>query len=146
MILTMPFAKNRKMEFFPDQGVAQELHGDSSVSASGNMHVVENHCVAVYAEGGILYLQIDKVRWPLDEKLQLKYGHDVLTQTTRFLVSDGIKSTDIIYPSWWRGLGHNMLAVPEMDEDQDYLAYVFSVWRNESLRQQLLTAWQVGGQ
>lgn len=143
MILKMPFAKNKMVEFSPEKGVIRLLPDDFVGSVSGNIQSVGEHCVSMYAEGGVLYLQIDEARWPLGKNLRITYRHDVPTQTTFFSVSDDARRTDISYPAWWRGLTQNLLAVPELDEDHDYLAYVCSVWRNESLRTNLLKAWQV---
>jgi hypothetical protein len=142
MILKMPFSKNKLVEFSPDKGVIQSLPDGFVGSINGSLQLVGDHCVSMYVENGVLYLQVDDARWVLDKNIRLTYRHDVPAQVTHFSISDDACRADISYPAWWKGLGQNVLAVPELDEDNDYLAYVCSVWRNESLRTSLLKIWR----
>lgn len=142
LVLKMPFKKNKTMEFHPWSGCAYDWVGSSDLAINGNMDNVNGQVISIYVEGGQLFLQVDKDRWVLDENhVKLSYQHDPASRMTHFLIDDHVKPIDIIYPAWWKDLGHFNASVPEMDEDEDYLAYVFTVWSNNELRQELLAAW-----
>ena len=143
LILAMPYNKNKKMEFDLDSGTTAACLENCEDKINGNMHIAGPHNISMYADEGVLYLQIDKTRWPMNEKaISLSYSHDFALQITQFVVDDYVEKVVISYPAWWKGLGSKVQCLPEMDEDQDYLAYVCAVWRNPELRTHLLGAWQ----
>ena len=104
----------------------------------GNFHIEAGHVYALYAEGGLLYVQRDTLRWPIDSpEVQMVYGHDLGKQTTSFTLC----GHRIDYPAWWQGDPTFEPMEPERDEEEDYLAYLVSVWRQPELQRSLRAAW-----
>lgn len=141
LTLSMPFKKNQLVKFNPlNARIDSQQVSDQKIQ--GNADIVGSHTIALYAESGRLYLQIDKNRWRLDDDgLQLTYHHKVATKTTIFCVEFHQQTTCIEYPCWWSHLGDTLPPIPEMEVDEDYLAYVHCVWEDKLLQSQLLKSW-----
>jgi hypothetical protein len=105
---------------------------------NGNMRVVLGNTVALYAEGEHLFLQIGGRRWDLaDPATVISYGHDLNRKTTTLQVGD----LRLEYPAWWRDDPAYDPFIPELDEDEDYLAYVYSVAQQPALQENLIKVW-----
>jgi hypothetical protein len=140
MILSMPFQRNIKVKFEPQSGSHMQI--STVENASGNLHQVDGHSVALYALDGQLYLQIDTKIWPFSaQQLKLSYHHKVPQQQTHFALSSPTGDFAIDYPAWWANIPDFELVEPEMDKDEDYLAYIYEVWQTPSIQQTLLKRW-----
>ncbi len=113
--------------------------GDADArKTQGNMHSVGGHTFALYADGGQLYFQWNRRRWNLrDPDLKIKYRHDFEAKSSVFSANDA----SLAYPAWWRDDPAFNPNIPEYDEDEDYLAYVFSVKNNLELQKALKRTW-----
>jgi len=119
---------------------------NSNVSASikpkGSFHLLGQRPLAIYCENNTLILQIDSDKWDLSSvDLQLRYFHNLANKTTRFEVKSPEKSVSIEYKAWWADIPGFEPVEPEMDEDEDFLGYVFAVWKNKQLQQSLISTW-----
>lgn len=142
MILSKPFDKNQLVAFNPYSLTAIPLENISEKPV-GNLHFVGKHCVAIYCEKNDLFIQIDTNKWSLSSgNLNIKYFHKKTSRTTFFSIEEGEKIILIEYESWWKDIPGFMPMEPEMDEDEDFLGYVFSVWRNKKLQQSLVLSWK----
>ncbi|MES2742073.1 MAG: hypothetical protein V4754_14130 [Pseudomonadota bacterium] len=104
----------------------------------GNMHSVGGHTFALYADEGQLYFQWGGRRWNMrDPDVKIRYRHDVDAKSSVFSVND----TSLAYPAWWRDDPAFNPNIPECDEDEDYLAYIFSVKNNLELQKTLRRTW-----
>lgn len=111
---------------------------DQAAKPVGNCRVEAGHTYALYADGGVLYVQRDAQRWPIaSPEVNMRYGHDLDKETTTF----DLVGHSIAYPAWWKDDPTFEPAIPERDEEEDYLAYLVSVWQQPDLQETLLKAW-----
>jgi hypothetical protein len=112
----------------------------------GNGYRVEDTWVAMYAEEGALILQVGRRRFSLDAaSTKLQYWHDWATGRTNFGVRDPAGEVVLGYQSWWAKLGippQRVKFEPERDEYEDFLAFVYEVWRDPVAQQRLLAQWE----
>ena len=110
--------------------------------ARGNSDCIAGHNIALYARDGQLHLQIDEQSWLLsDAQLWLKFYHDVAKRTSHFALTSPSADFAIDYLAWWADIPDFEPIEPEMDKDEDYLAYVYEVWKTPSIQQALLKRW-----
>jgi len=141
MILYKPFDKNKFVEFDPKRSdFIPEVR--EKVEPVGNFHIVGERCIALYCKGGKLFLQIDSERWDLSSgSVAISYFHDFEKKTTTFEVDDGTSSARLEYDAWWSEIPGFQPLEPEMDSEEDFLAYVVEVWRNRSVQKSLIERW-----
>jgi len=143
MILNLrkPFDKNRLVKFDTDTGKVW-LPDSVGAPANGNLHTWDGHAAALYSDGERLVFQIDGQKWAMGAPdLQLRYAHDLAKATTTFSVQDANAGAAFEYPAWWKGNPAFGLSLPELDEDEDYFAYVCLVWRDPDLQGTLIRSW-----
>ena len=98
--------------------------------------------IAIYREGNNLTLQIGGDTWNLSsDDVEVKYSHDFSRKTTCFEVESGGEAAFIEYEAWWSGIPGFEPVEPEMDEDEDFMGYVYAVWKNKSLQNSLIRSW-----
>jgi len=130
------FGVGRRVQLDCLTGAVTPVSVDSK--ASGNFHIEAGHVYALYAQGGVLYVQCDALRWPVGApELTMGYGHDLEQQTTSFVLA----GHRIVYPAWWANDPAFEPLIPERDEGEDYCAYLVSVWRQPGLQRSLCDAW-----
>lgn len=121
---------------------AARSSGDAGGTPRGTMRILDGRLVALYAQGGRLYLQIGIERWDLgDPATRIRYGHDLNLKTTRFECNGFV----LEYPAWWRDDPAYDPFEPELDEDEDYLGYVHAVFQQPALQANLIRAWSGEG-
>ena len=110
--------------------------------ARGNSDCIAGHSISIYARDGQLHLQIDGQSWLLsDTQLRLKFYHNVAKRTSHFALTSPSTDFAINYPAWWADIPDFEPIEPEMDKDEDYLAYIYEVWKTPSIQQTLLERW-----
>lgn len=138
--IIMPYDNNRAVGFDPASESFTEVVPSGSVS--GNLGIVEGHKVALYKENGQITLQVDSFLTPLSAaSTTVAYQHDFKNKLTRFAV-DGLGQDDhveLVVPAWWADIPGFVPLEPEMDED--YLGYVYSIWRSREAQKSLLANW-----
>lgn len=108
----------------------------------GNSDCIAGHNMALYARDGQLHLQIDGQNWLLaDAQLRLNFYHNVTKRTSHFTLTSPAANFAIDYPAWWAEISDFVPVEPEMDKDEDYLAYIYHVWQTPSIQQALLKRW-----
>lgn len=141
MILSKPFDKGDLVDFDATIG-AVSLSVNVSGKPKGNFHLLDQKCLAIYCEGNALILQIGSDKWEFySGDIELRYFHNVAKRTTCFEVKSQEKSVSIEYKAWWAEIPGFEPVEPEMDEDEDFLGYVFSVWKNKQLQERLISNW-----
>ncbi|PXF30703.1 hypothetical protein WH50_14000 [Pokkaliibacter plantistimulans] len=141
MILSKPFDKGDLVDFDASIGVVNS-NVDVSVKPKGNFHLLDQRCLAIYCEDNVLILQMDRDKWELSSAdVELRYFHNLANRTTCFEVKSPKKSVSIEYKTWWAEIPGFEPVEPEMDEDEDFLGYVFSVWKNKQLQGSLISNW-----
>jgi len=99
---------------------------------------------AVLRRGSRVALQIGDRSWDLiDPDVRLVYAHRDGGRTEFEVWRGGARDYGVTYPSWW-------VDAPELldpitggpnDEDEDFLAYVFAIWRSEVIEESLAKGW-----
>jgi hypothetical protein len=141
MILSRPFDEGDLVDFDPASGVASLKVNVEGVSR-GNFYLLDQQSLAIYCENNTLFLQIGSDRWDLSSSdTELIYSHDFSRKTTCFDVKSQSKSMSIEYMAWWAVIPGFEPIEPEMDEEEDFLGYVFAVWKNKSLQKNLISSW-----
>lgn len=141
MILCKPFDKGDLVDF-DVRNCSVRACTDTTVSPRGNIHLLLDKCIAIYCEDGTLILQIDKNKWDISSKeTVLRYFHRLIDKTTHFEVVSEKESVSIAYRAWWAEIPDFALFEPEMDEDEDFLGYVFAIWRSKQLQESLIESW-----
>jgi hypothetical protein len=141
MILSKPFDKGDLVDFDVSTGVAISNVG-VSVKPKGNFHLLDQKLLAIYCEGNTLILQLDTDKWELSSvDVELMYFHNLANKTTCFEVKSPEKSVSIEYKAWWAEIPGFEPVEPEMDEDEDFLGYVYAVWKNKQLQGSLISSW-----
>lgn len=140
MILCKPFDKGRFVDF--DYSNGSVIPCESANSQKGNLHIVDGNAVAIYSLDNKLMLQIGLKIWDLSsDVLKLNYFHNIANRTSCFQVLFNGELTSIEYEAWWANIPDFEPVEPEMDEDEDFMAYVFSVWKNTQVQKALLSRW-----
>lgn len=141
MILSRPFDKGDLVDFDTITG-AVGFNVRVSEKPKGNFHALDQTCLAIYSDDNSLILQIDSDKWDLSsEDIELRYFHNLAKRTTCFEVRFRDKAFSIEYKAWWAEIPGFEPVEPEMDEDEDFLAYVFEVWKNKKLQRSLINRW-----
>lgn len=141
MILIKPFDNGDRVEFDISDGTAA-LTPDVTEKPQGNYALINSNNVAIYREKDKLVLQVNRQRWELSSRdVTLKYFHNLANKTTRFEIYSADKSAVIEYKSWWSDIPDFELVEPEMDENEDFLGYVYAVWKNRKLQDSLIRQW-----
>jgi hypothetical protein len=141
MILSKPFDKGDLVDFDVSTGVAISNVG-VSVKPKGNFHLLDQKRLAIYCEDNTLILQLDSDKWELSSvDVELMYCHNLANKTTFFEVKSPEKSVSIEYKAWWAEIPGFEPVEPEMDEDEDFLGYVYAVWKNKKLQGSLISSW-----
>ena len=141
MILSKPFDKGDLVDFDVSNGEVN-TNVDESSRPKGNLHFLDHRCLAIYCEGNTLILQVGSDMWRLNsEDVKLRYFHNLANKTTCFEVKSPEKSLSIEYKAWWAEIPGFEPVEPEMDEDEDFLGYVFAVWKNKQLQDRLISSW-----
>lgn len=138
MILNMPFDQCKLVDFDTRRATISPV---SSGTPKGNLAIQDSHIAALYSEDNNLVLQIDSSKWILTEGLNIQYHHSPTKKTTAFVVADNTDSFSLEYKAWWANIPDFSLIEPEMDEDEDFFAYIFAVSKNKSIQQALLKQW-----
>lgn len=141
MILSKPYEKNALVKFESKTATINPFAGQTE-KVTGNCHIVEGTLVALFCEKGVLTLQVGLEKWDLSSKsIQIKYLHDVPTRSTYFEVNHSGIITSIRYKAWWADIPGFLPVEPEMDEDEDFMGYIYAVWKNEGLQNALIAKW-----
>jgi hypothetical protein len=134
--------------------VVEPLHGEGLLlldAASGRMSPaparsrkqgcateVEGQTFALYADGGLLVLQWNDRRWPFAaDAVHVRYGHDLSRKTTSFSVDE----RRVEYRAWWADDPRYDPLVPELDAEQDDLAWIAALKRDPGRMATLLKRW-----
>lgn len=120
-----------------EQGVFSTQTEECNVT-NGSYLNVGGHEFAIFAADQNLFFQWEKMRWNFKElKHSIRYAHDFQRKVTIFSV-DGKR---LEYPAWWVGDITFDPNIPERDEDEDILAYVANLAKNEELQTVLIKKW-----
>lgn len=140
MILCKPFDMGKFVDF--DCSTGSSMPSDSVDNQKGNFHIVEGNAVAIYNRDNRLMLQIGLKIWDISsDKIELNYFHNIAKRTSCFQVLFNEELISVEYEAWWAKIPGFEPIEPEMDEDEDFMAYVFSVWKNTQLQKNLLSQW-----
>lgn len=141
IILSKPYSGSELVEFNSFTGKIDTAVGFIGKPA-GNCCCVKGKWVVLFCTGGSLILQIGLDKWSLAcNEVGVKYFHRLESKKTYFEVSNKQNSFSIEYKSWWADIPSFEPVEPEMDADEDYLAYIFSIWRDKQLIQSLISEW-----
>ncbi len=111
---------------------------DATTDICGNYTDFEGQEFGVFALNGALYFQWNNRRWNFQGLgPKVKYEHNFQRKTTSF----SIDGESIEYPAWWVGDPTFDPNLPERDEDEDFLAYISNLARNDGLQKILIQTW-----
>ena len=139
MYLKMPFSGG-SIKFNPATGSFTSAEIPAGVKSSGNAGVVSGHLIAVYVQENVLYVQVDRQHWKITD-LNISYVHDVENKQTIFSLNNGEAKVDLVYRAWWSEIPDFRPIEPEMDADEDFLGYVYSIFSDKDLQNHLIAAW-----
>ncbi|GAA6169022.1 hypothetical protein [Sessilibacter corallicola] len=141
MILSKPYDQNRLVEFNP--GLANHhLVSDSNQDECGVFHLEGDIPVALYCDSGKLILQLQNKCWDIaSPNVKLNYFHDFKLAKTHFSIEGDGQSDSIEYISWWSELPGSIPLNPEEDKEEDFMAYLLDVWKNERVQKKLIDSW-----
>ena len=138
--LSMPFRLNTKVLLCTETGAITSTFKPDPIR--GNFQNVGRHSVALYAQDNQLKLQIDKKVWLFSSStLNIDYHHKFQQRLTHFSITSPDDNFAIDYRAWWADIPDFEPLEPEMDQDEDYLAYIYEVWKTPSIQQALLERW-----
>ena len=139
----MPYKRNIKVEFNCLSGEAtNEVSPDKK--PTGNMHHINGYNIALYLQDGQLKLQINSQIWIFASKeLKISFYHDVLQRTSHFSITSPQGDFTLEYPAWWSEMPDFEPFEPEMDKDEDYLAYIYEVWQQPTIQNALQKRWSI---
>ena len=104
----------------------------------GNYMTVGGQEFGVFASDNNLYFQWNSRRRKLHGLgPRVTYVHDFRGKTTSFSVDD----ERIQYPAWWIVDTTFDPSMHERDEDEDFLAYVADLAKNDELQKTLIQSW-----
>lgn len=129
MILTKPFDKNKLVEFNIDTGDVLDVFSADSIH-EGVFEKIDNDNFAFYKLNNKLVLQINQCKWNiLDANISIKYFHDFHENITFFSIDDKTSKYSTRYKSWWSDIPDFIPLDPELDEEEDFLGYIYSIWK-----------------
>jgi len=141
MILSKPF-DNGELIDFDSLTCTFKAVKNAGEKPKGNFHLVGRNNVAIFSNNNLLILQIGEKTWNLSSRdVALRYFHNLPKKLTVFEVELDGQNTTIEYEAWWAGIPGFELNEPEMDEDEDFMGYVYAVWMNKALQQNLIASW-----
>ncbi|CAA0101666.1 Uncharacterised protein [BD1-7 clade bacterium] len=138
MILSRPFESGGLVDFEIETG---RVINDASVSGKpiGSFHQVGDFCITLYCESGSIFLQIGRERWDLsDNGIELRYFHIIARRRTFFSIDPANLPISIEYDAWWADIPGFEPVEPEMDQDEDFLGYVYYVWQEKTYKNNCL--------
>ncbi|NRD72174.1 hypothetical protein HQQ94_02755 [Shewanella sp. VB17] len=142
MILSKPFDKGELVDFDSSTCTFNKPVTDIDEKSKGNFHLLEQNIVAIFSLNSLLILQIGDKKWDLSsEDTLLRYSHDFIKKTTIFEVELNELNVSIEYEAWWAGIPNFEPIKPEIDEDEDFMGYIYAVWMNKGLQQHLISIW-----
>ncbi|WP_277252494.1 hypothetical protein, partial [Neptunomonas phycophila] len=98
--------------------------------------------VAIFRDGNQLILQIGEKKWNLSSQdVVLRYSHNFSKKVTVFEVELDGENLSIEYDAWWADIPSFEPVEPEMDEDEDFMGYIYAVWMNKTLQNNLISSW-----
>lgn len=112
-------------------GSLTPVTGSESLPVRGFAFPVEGKTFVQYAEDGRLYLQLGEPRWEVGPSSDVSYGHNFDSKTTTFTIN----GFSLEYEAWWAHDPTFNKFAPERDQDEDPLAYVYHLYRNEEERE-----------
>ncbi|MFZ6760145.1 hypothetical protein ACO0K9_23340 [Undibacterium sp. Ji50W] len=138
IILERVFGLQGRILFDTHTGCVKPTENSNWHNVCGNSSVLESAIAALYVEEGSLYFQLNANRWNIaSPTLSMKYWHVFDKKSTIF----SIEEIQIEFPSWWRDDPCFEQNIPEHDEAEDYLGYIFAVWQNKQLQLALINRW-----
>jgi hypothetical protein len=140
MYLRLPFSGARIVDFDVATGTFSEVRNAEGERSFGTAGIVDEQVIALYAKEGVLFIQVGLRRWRLDE-VSVSYAHIKHDKKTIFNLTCGDASLELIYPAWWSVIPNFEPVEPEMDADEDYLGYLYEVFSNKRLQQNLINSW-----
>lgn len=141
MILSKPFEKGDLIDFDCATGTISSITGTAS-KPNGNFDLVGQYNVAIYSKNNTLVLQIGANAWDLSSnEITIRYFHNVLKKITHFELEFEGKVTLLEYEAWWASIPDFEPIEPEMDEDEDFMGYVYAIWENKHLQKSLVDSW-----
>ena len=144
MYLVMPFCGGKVVKFNCESGEIASCSGNiHNTLISGNVDVVEGIAVALFSKKGRLFVQIGSQSWDLaSENIEMFYAHDIDKKTTEFKIYSNDNEVVFTRKAWWSEIPGFEPFEPEMDEDEDYLAYLHTIFSNPSAQAHLLKSWK----
>ncbi|WP_027328394.1 hypothetical protein [Marinimicrobium agarilyticum] len=141
MILTMPERRGARVEF-DEKSLSVQKATRLCDRKKGVLSFIQTHTVALYEKSGGLILQIDHQVWDLlSERVYCRFSHDFRSKTTLFKVSGGQSEFSVEYPAWWSSIPNFEPLEPEMDAEEDFMAYLCEVSKNRGLCESLISSW-----
>ncbi|WP_347330488.1 hypothetical protein [Marinimicrobium locisalis] len=141
MNLTMPEQRGVLVEF-DERNLSVKRMARFRSPKKGVLSFIQGHTVALYEKSGGLVLQIDHQVWDLlSDRVALSYHHDFKSRTTLFKVSDDLAEFSVDYPAWWSSIPNFQPVEPEMDAEEDFMAYVIEVSKDPGLCKSLVSFW-----
>lgn len=141
MLLVMPYQRNEKVEF-DEKSLSVNRPAASNLQKKGLFDIVQGHKVALYEHSGKLILQIDQESWDLlSEDVKCVYHHNFNSKKTFFQVKGARSNFAVEYPAWWSSIPSFEPTEPEMDAEEDFMAYVCELVKNPDLCQSLVSSW-----
>ncbi len=141
MILSKPFDRGELTDFdSPTCAIKPVVN--TSEKPKGNFHQLGQRKVAIFRDGNQLILQIGEKKWNLSSQdVVLRYSHNFSKKVTVFEVELDGENFSIEYDAWWADIPGFEPVEPEMDEDEDFMGYVYAVWMNKALQNNLISSW-----
>lgn len=104
--------------------------GSEALPVRGFAFPVEGKTFVQYAEDGRMYLQLEAQRWEIGPASNVSYGHNFEKKTTTFTINEfGVE-----YEAWWAHDPTFNKFAPERDQDEDPLAYVYHLYKDDKER------------
>ena len=141
MILSKPFDKGEFIDFDSSTCNFKSVVNIDE-KPKGNFHLLGQNKVAIFSDNNQLILQIGDKTWNLSSQdIVLRYSHSLSKKMTSFEVKSNGQNISIEYEAWWAGIPSFEPIEPEMDEDEDFMGYIYAVWVNKALQQSLISSW-----
>jgi len=141
MILSKPFDRGELIDFDSSTCTFKSVVNIGE-KPKGNFHLLGQRKVAIFSDDNLLILQIGEKTWNLSSQdVVLRYSHNLSKKMTVFEVKLDGQNISIEYDAWWAGIPGFEPVEPEMDEDEDFMGYVYAVWMNKALQHNLISNW-----
>lgn len=111
-------------------GTLTPVTGREAMPVRGFAFPMEGRTFVQYAEDGRLFLQLGEQRWEIGSSTNVSYGHNFDDKTTTFTI-DGFS---VEYEAWWAHDPTFNKFAPERDQDEDPLAYLYHLYKNDEER------------